>query len=105
MNTTKNKSAISILLNLLRSGIVYRVVHQFQILAEEKKIDKYLDEDGKLDIKEFKKMILTSAHMAIDTLWGKKCKAFGDYIVKMNNERLKKVFNYDEVVAAIEGRY
>ena len=50
-------------------------------------------------------MILTSAHMVVDTFWGKKCKAFDDYIVKMNNERLKKVFDYDEVVAAIEGRH
>lgn len=102
MNTIKNKSAVSILLNHLRLTIVNRVCRQFQILADEKKIDKYLDEDGKLDIKEFKKMVLTSAHVAIDTLWGKKCKAFDCYIVKMNNERLKKVFYYDEVVAAIK---
>lgn len=104
MNTTKNKSALSILLNLLRLTIVRQVVRQFQILAEEKKIDKYLDEDGELDIKEFKKMILTSARMSVTIYWGKKCKAFEEYIVKMNNERLKKVFDYDEVVAAIEGR-
>lgn len=104
MNTTKNKSAVSILLNLLCPAIVHRVCCQFQILAEEKKIDKYLDEDGKLDIKEFKKMVLTAAHMFVNIYWGKKCKAFDNYIVKMNNERLKKVFDYDEVVAAIEGR-
>lgn len=106
MKTTELKTmpALRLLFIAVNPSVINRVSREILLLVEDNKFNNFLDENNKFSVKEFKKIVISAIQTVIDVMWGKKCKELEQYVIKMSNNRIKYLFEYDEIMACAEAR-